>query len=383
MDSAFNQIWMWVAGLGFAICLPWIVVQSSLWIILRCGEARLRALPMTIWRPLYNKLAALSSEALYQLSLQLPREELYQALNPERCVQQTFKVLLPYTESLTDQLIRPQSPVIWDNLPLAGRMPIYQRVSARFKPCIDHLVRDMQIILTRLFNHQAFIADQMAQQESGYRFITTEALHQYWYSVHRSSRLVSLVCVLAYLLLALALPDIASGALLFIIPLVVTLIFAFKLEPLKQSQQKAFARCLGYWLGERIYQIDELVRQFGTEKCDQPKLRILVVRAFRPLIEDTMLKTLAQLTLGRHALLELRTGLVDYMMINGNIPFEHTQFKQERAIEISRAFESKIETMNINLLHQILKPTMTILRQLVTFICCSLGIFGILIYWYF
>lgn len=383
MDSSFNQFLSWAFGIFCAGVLPWVVLTSTRWIIFRAAEERLRAIPWSIWQPLYNRLLKLSIESLHRFSQTLPGHELYHAFNPERCNQQTLKVLVPYTEALTDQLVRPQSPVIWDNLPLAIRLPIYQRVSSRFKPCIDLLIINFETMLSELIDHKKFIESKLKQHETGYRFIPTEALHQYWHDVHSKSRGLSLFAVLLYLALGSIWPQITLHEILVIIPLIITLVTAWHTPPLKEKSREAFSRCIGFWLGERLYLIDDVIKHMASSDCDQTQTRRLISQAFRPLMEDAPLKTLAQLSLGRHALLDLRSGLVDYVMHNGSIPFEHSQFQHERALEVSASFAKSIETININEVNSNLAQIMKIVHQLFGVVALSTGFITILIVWYF
>jgi len=363
MDASGVDLWSWILGLSFAVIMPWTAIRATHWIVLRCAEERLQAIPFSVWQPLYNRLLQVSSSIMLQLSDQVSRLDLFSHFNPERCTQQTLKVLIPYTEALTDQLVRPLSPVLWDNTPLAMRLPIYQRVAKKFRPCIDKLVLSLETIITSLFDHAAFITNQLQRQETGYRFIGIEALHHYWHGLFQAARSLSISATIIYLILCALWPSLNVNIMFLVIPLVITGGLALRAPAVVQSNQKAFARCLGFWFGERIYMIDDMVRYCREGGCDQVKLRALINHAFQPLIEDAPLKTLAQVALGRHALINLRAGLVNYMMDNGSIPFEHTQFRLERAQEVRLAYETNLGKMPIQTLNTILQPMMSILRS--------------------
>ena len=356
--------------------------RATQWIILRAAEERLRAIPLSVWKLIYNRLLAYSSDVLHRLAQGVTGQDLFNALNPERCTQQTLKVLMPYSEALTDQPIHPLSPVIWDNVPLMVRSPIYQRVAIRFKPCIDQIVASMQTILSELFNHQNFISSQVEKYETGYRFICTESLHQYWHSLHRKSRNLTLTLTLLYIGLSIIWRILYINIAFLIIPMMATLIASFFLPALTDKTKATFARCLGFWFGERIYLIDELVQSFTKAESSQPKIRAIISHALQPLIEDAPLRALAQISLGRRALIVLRPALVNFILQNGSTPFEHTQFKHERSLEVSEAFETHINTKSVAELNEILKPTLDTIRQILALVTLSLSVLLVLIFWY-
>ncbi|HBF07774.1 MAG: hypothetical protein VX185_16945 [Pseudomonadota bacterium] len=374
IDMNLSHPVIWVVGFVAAVALPIAILRSAQWIILRAGEERLQAIPFSIWQPLYEKFLRLSHQCLYGLSLKLPRHDLYKAMNPERCTQQTLKVLIPYTESLTDQLIQPLSPVIWDNMPQAMRMPIYHRVTTKFRPCIDKLIEYLDFIVCDLFDHDKFVYQELSKQETGYRFISTEALHQYWSNLSKSSIKLSCFCIIFYFLACLIAPKLASMTILLVLPIICTGIVTFYTQPLTKSMQAGFARCLGYWLGEKIYLMDQFINKMRNGGCPPTELQGVINKAFQPLIEDLPLKTLAQFGLGRQAPLDLRANLINYVILNASTPFEHSQFRQERALELSAAFEEALKETALNEIQLALKPIHQLLLKIIWSVTVSFGI---------
>lgn len=382
MNTTTFDVLFWCFHLSLAWLLPLAVIKSTQWLILRASEERLRAIPFSIWQPLYNHLLHQTLIFMNEVVEKLSKTKLYEGLNPERCKQQTMKVLLPYSESLTDQLIMPQSPVLWPNLPLAARAPIYQRVHQKLKPSVDRMVESLEIALSDLFDHKAFIEAQIRHQESGYRFLCTEALIHYWHDCLRQSRIASILGTLILLILATLFPSTAIHLCLLLLPVVLTIfVFSSHSQSVNLAQQKALSRCLGFWLSERIYRISDLITFLVYKGCDPYKLRQLITKAMQPLTEDTPLKTLAQLALGRKAPIELQNGVVDYMTHNATSPFEHTTFNQERAEELNSLFQEHIQHLSLSDLNLWLAPLVTSLKRLVFLVGIAISLLLLLLDW--
>jgi len=383
MDIGFAHPLIWVIALLGAVVLPKTLLTATDWLIERCGEERLRGIPFSIWDPLYQNLLNLSRNLLFALKTSMPTQTFYIALNPERCMQQSLKTLLPYSDALTDQLILPHAPVLWPNLPFAIRGPIYRRVRTRFSPSVDHIFQNLNPALEENFDHQRFIDDQLRQQETGYRFIITEALHEHWFEVIGRARLFSIALTTTYLLIGTIWLQAALLPLLAWLPLVATLTILNRTSVLSKSAQQTLCKSLAYWLGERIYQIDHLVTGFSTGMSDLQRLKPLMAHALRPMLEDPALKTFTQTILGTTALVKVRAQLVDYILQNASIPFEHAQFRQERAKQLVVAFEKHLSQTNAVTFQQLLQPTFLLVQRLqlgiALLLCLALGLFLLLI----
>jgi len=373
VDSALPLIGHLAWNLIYTLAIPWMIIYVCLWTIDRCAEDRLRLLPISPWNMVYKKLQSLSSTLIELLVHELAFDKLYAAMNPERCTQQTMKTLTPYFESFTDQLIRPHAPVIWDNLPRRIKSPIYQRVEHRFEPCIDRMFQDAMAQGFALeFEHQQFIHKALLEQESGYRFLVAEALHNRWFLVRRKAQIYSLVVLFALTIVTGLVPNFWWS--IYISPFIISLVVFRQKPTIDRLTHQQFALSLSYWLSEKIYSVDQVTLHLTQHIPTIDHLKQEILKAFQPLTEDLPLKTLTQVLLGGEALLKMRINLVDYLLTNATIPFEHSQFRKERAQEINQFFYDGLLKVSPQKLHQILNPLLTYYWWLLVLASLSIAI---------
>ena len=251
---------------------------------------------------------------------------IYRRLEPERIAGQIIAQVEPRLEEYIDEIMYELQPVLWDNLPSTLRRRIYRWAQRNFPARVQELVDDFNDDFSELVDLKALLDREMEHHPDLMNRIFKEAGAQEIRFVIASGGVIgallgaALLPFIDHLAYRWLLPAIGFGvgfvtnwlALNLIFrPLNPRYIFGIRLQGLFLRRQSQISAVWSRLVAEELITVEKVAYSMlhGSQAA---RTRAIIQRHLRPMIDQsTVMKVMAQMTVGMAGYTELRSAMND------------------------------------------------------------------------
>ncbi len=393
------------------LCILTILISFSClkWVIERTTDAKLMALPASIFQIIFTRLTPQTETLLNNIIskyISIPR--LFEALEPEKVTNQSIIALRDYTIDFTDELMRDQNPVLWDNLPNFIRHRTYRKIEKLLDPVANAFIDYLGGSFEEIFDYSSMIKKQIKKDARLVNQITLETLFFYWQSLKERSILIATLLGLSYAFFAIIglAPDLSTSSPMLVAFILLTVASSILISYLscqigvKQQmntnsletitpkstsklwlhQQQHFNLVLAQLLAHKIFFFPDIMEHIFTSRKNLVKIRRMMRKSLQPITDGTLLKLMTQIFMGPSALVSIKNKAIDQALKISNIPLNNSTFIQEQTNNLERSFKHQLEQIpNLNF-YSLLQPLLSEIRLWLIGIATATGIFIGLIY---
>ncbi len=298
--------------------------------------------------------------------------ELFQQMQPAEIGAQIVRVMTPRLPRYADEILRRESPVLWDNTPGPIKERVYQAINMRFPPLVEELMDDVGSQIEELIDFKHMITQRLVEDRGLLNRLFIESGDREFRFIVRSGLYFGFLFGLLQLLVWILYPawwvlpafGIAVGyatnwiALNVIFrPLHPTKIGPWTVQGLFLRRQNEVARAWCHLVTREIVTIRALIHAMmkgpRAEKSEE-----LIQRRMAPLVAEAMgpLKLAAELTLGREGFEELSQEVGRKSVVLSTTPFDDWHFNRDRAEVVERLLRERMEELPPAEFQDLLRP---------------------------
>lgn len=296
--------------------------------------------------------------------------EIFAEFEPHKIAHHIVKVADARLEEFTDDIMNERNAVLWENLPSIVKNRVYSRTRKQMPQMMDDLLEDMQENIEDLVDPKELIIERMSAdkhllnrvfQECGdaeLKFIINSGF--YFGALFGIPQMILWWFYPAWWTLPVA--GFAVGwatnwlALNLIFrPLNPVKVGAFKLQGLFLQRQHAVSEVFCRLVTTDVLTIGHIMRAiFRGPKSDRTKA--LIKKHLRPVVDNGLLKTMAQLTVGAEGYVDLKHSIEEKTIEMSLASFDDPVFTKERGVVVEKMFRDRMQAMTAEEFQNLLRP---------------------------
>ncbi|MEM6456256.1 MAG: hypothetical protein AAF772_14260 [Acidobacteriota bacterium] len=298
--------------------------------------------------------------------------ELFEQMEPARIAAHINAVVGPRLAEYTDEVMRSENAVLWENLPPTVRRQVYREVEAQMPRLVDNLMGEIGERVEELIDFKHMIRSQLVADKALLNKLFLECGHAEFRFLIRSGLyfgfafgLIQLAVWWFYkgvwvlpvfgLLVGFATNWIAIN--LIFRPLHPTRIGPFVLQGLFLKRQAEVAVVWCDIVTKEMITIRQIIDQM-INGPHAAATRKLIQKHIRPVVDEVvgLGRPVAQLSVGLRGYAELKDQVGDKAVMVSMDPFNHWGFNKERGVIVERLLRQRMVEMPPDQFQNLLRP---------------------------
>ncbi|CBL46764.1 Hypothetical protein HDN1F_31810 [gamma proteobacterium HdN1] len=371
-----DELWRWILLLLSPLAIAgagWLVQRIAGWMIFHPRNFMGIAWPLG-----WQGWLARTPEQCQQRAIQVlggaarPLGQTFEYLAPQKWVVHAVQTLRPQLDTLIDSAVEANNSVVWENMPIALKNRFYERAHRQIPAVIDDIIEDIGDHSDTLIDLD-FLFTESAKRNPQFPVELAEQVARPWLA---ASGWRFFLCLLAILIPVLGFFYLKQQWQVLAIGIYCGFGFALWARhrslwgasanhPLSELQQARQTVCIQAMSGLVAAQLAKEVftpRNWIASVIDGPKSRqtwLLTKKHVSRLIENMLIRTLAQMTIGANGYVELKSSLCGTVLTALRAPFEDERFNQAPTERIQALIEQKLHEMPANAFRPLLEPIQT------------------------
>ncbi|GAA3912348.1 hypothetical protein [Litoribacillus peritrichatus] len=373
-EVLFNpEIWKYlsiplIAGLvGWST--NWLAIQLTFYPVEFQGYKK----PFFGWQGIvprsYKKMASICVDTT--MSKLGTLSDIIQSLEPKALIDRMIHVFLPQVETMVDDIMRKEKPVLWENLPKVAKNKVYNHIKGELPKRIDSIINDFQKDADQLINLKHMVITELGKDkkllnriflESGnaeFKFIVNSGLYfglafgfiqmLIWYFLPAWWILPLFGLLVGYVTNWIALNIVFR-------PLRPIKIGKFEIQGIFLKRQKEVSRAWCDIVAHELLTVENFTKTL-MEGPDSHKTKALVDKHIRTLLDESVaLRTLAQVTMGPTGYANLKDNITDIAFEYSKQPFIDKKFNESRATLVADMIRERMEALSPEEFQGVLRP---------------------------
>ncbi|HVL00754.1 MAG TPA: hypothetical protein VM553_13120 [Dongiaceae bacterium] len=299
-------------------------------------------------------------------------QEVFREFEPEKIAHHVLKVVDSRIEELTDDIMAERNPLLWENLPSVVKNRAYARARRRLPQMLDSLIADMHDHIEDLVDPKELVARKLAENPSllnrvfwecgevEFKFVVNSGfwfgllfglVQMFWWWFDQSWWIMPVF-----------------GTLVGVVTnwLALNLIF----RPLNPVRIPPFGPTLQGVFLRRQHAVSEVFCRLVTSEIltighimneifrgpNSHRAKSMLKKHIRPLLDGSMVKTMAQITVGPSAYVDLKRTIEDKTIEMSLASFDDPEFSRERGKVVERLFRDRMQAMSAEDFQALLRP---------------------------
>lgn len=345
----------------------WMAMQLLFWPLEFMGKP-----PWLGWQGIVPRKARKMARIVARNSLtQLgSAKEFFSELGPRAIAEHAALAMMARADDFTDEIMRGENPVLWENLPLFIRRQIHAHVKRSIPGIMDSLLSQVHAQIDELVDIDALIVKLLETdkallvrmfKEVGRKEIAFVVHVSFWIGLLCGGIQMVLWCYFPW---GWSLPLFAAVLGLATNWLALNLVF----RPLHPIQVGPW-RIQGLFLKRQDAVVDRYahlatteiltIKHFSEEifaGSGAAKSLLLVKKAVAPLLDDVLLKTAAQFSMGLFGYAQLRSAVATQVAQAIIVPLSEPAFNEERARQLEAILARRMKALDAADFQALLRP---------------------------
>ncbi len=347
----------------------WLAIQLTFYPVEFIGYKK----PYLGWQGIvprsYKKMASICVDTT--MSKLGTLSEIIQSLEPKVLIDRMIHVFLPKVETMVDEIMRKEKPVLWENLPKVAKNKVYNHIKSELPKRIDSIVNDFQKDADQLIDLKQMVVTELGNDkqllnriflESGsaeFKFIVNSGLYfglafgfiqmLIWYFLPAWWILPLFGLLVGYITNWIALNIVFR-------PLKPFKLGKFTIQGIFLKRQKEVSRAWCDIVAHELLTVENFSKTL-LEGPNAHQTKALVDKHVRSLLDESLaLRTLAQVTMGPAGYANLKDNISDIAFEYSKQPFTDKQFNEGRANLVSDMIRERMEALSSEEFQGVLRP---------------------------
>lgn len=309
-----------------------------------------------------------------KLSPRVSLSELVRSMEPERIAGHVTDSVMLRLDDYIDEIMMERYSVIWANLPVALRQRMYARVRKQLPSILDNLVDDMAEHVDLLIDLPSLLREELGTQPARLTDMLKDILQPEKHFLLRAGMYSGalLGCIELFIWAHSTLPAWALLALsvaiaifsywfprrLLLYPLAPTPFMGKRRQGFVYQQTPAFSERLAAKLVDEVFSLGRLMQVLLSGQVAR-RVRGMVKRHLRPLMDAGLVRTTIQLLLGAEGYANIKQSVVDRAVTTTIQSLSDASFSLERTALIEDVCRRHFQGMDPVETHALLEPFFT------------------------
>jgi len=314
-------------------------------------------------------------------------EDFFKQLEPEKIGDHFSIQISERVEEYTDELMLQRNAVMWENLPLGVKKRLYKMTKRRIPKIMDKVIQRLSENIEEIIDVKEMIVNQLYADKAYMVRLLLEIGKPEFDFVVKSGLLFGFPMGVIQMVLWYQYPNPwllpAFGILvggctnylalnLIFRPLNPVNIFGYKLQGtfLKRQEEVAEAFCRN--LTREILTVETLMHEI-TAGPGAERAKAIIRQEVKPFVEDNLVKTMAQLTVGLRGYSDLKQDIEERILAISSEHAADPVLNKERGAMAEVVFQARMKSMTSEQFQQLLRPAFKEDEWILIALGCCLG----------
>jgi uncharacterized membrane protein YheB (UPF0754 family) len=297
-------------------------------------------------------------------------DEFFWGLEPDKIARHIGGEISEQVVEIVDGIMHEKNHVLWENLPSSLKCKVYAQVQARFPDIVDGLMRDIGENVSDLIDLRSMVVTHMESdralvvrifQEVGSEEIAFVVSASFWLGLFFGLVQMVLWCQIPWRwglpIYGATLGCLTNWVALNMVfrPLNPTRIGPWVLQGVFLKRQAEVSAKFAELTTREVLSIKHLMTELLTGKRSY-RVKAFIKRHVSPLLEGTLVRTAAQLTVGPAGYVALKRTVLDKAITLTLKPVQDLSFNRSRAGGLERMLSDRMQAMSSKDFQDLLRP---------------------------